>query len=90
MNAGYIQKKFDALEKRIEEVKNDQIKNDHIINHILKTFYTKEEIDVTDLNITQILKAVAERRVETKGSIPEAAKSLNIDPRTLKGYLKGK
>ena len=45
-----------------------------------------ESINIGDLNQNQILRAVAQKRIEQYTSLREAAESLNIDIRTLQKY----
>lgn len=47
-----------------------------------------EAINIGDLNQNQILRAVAQKRIEQYTSLREAAESLNIDIRTLQKYAR--
>ena len=45
-----------------------------------------ESVNIGDMNQNQILRAVAQKRIEQYTSLREAAESLNIDIRTLQRY----
>ena len=62
----------------------------------LPTSYTSkmregdEHLDIKDMNQNQILRAVAQKRIDQYASLREAAESLDIDIRTLQKYAQWK
>ena len=58
--------------------------------HIPKTVEEGEPLNIRDMNQNQILRAVARRRIKEYSSVREAAKSLDIDIRTLQRYAQWK
>ena len=54
--------------------------------HIPRTVEGGEFLNIRDMNQSQILRAVAQRRIQEYSSLREAAKSLDIDIRTLQRY----
>ena len=59
-------------------------------SHIPKTSEGGELINIENMNHNQILRAVAQKRIEQHASLREAAESLDIDIRTLQRYAQWK
>ncbi len=57
-------------------------------SYILKTSEAAERLNIKNMNQNQILRAVAQKRIEQYTSLREAAESLNIDIRTLQKYAR--
>ena len=58
--------------------------------HIPQMVEAEEFLNIRDMNQNQILRAVAQRRIKEYPSLREAAKSLDIDIRTLQRYAQWK
>ena len=58
--------------------------------HIPKMVEEGEPLNIRDMNQNQILRAVAQKRIKEYSSLREAAKSLDIDIRTLQKYAQWK
>ena len=58
--------------------------------HIPQMVEAGEFLNISDMNQNQILRAVAQRRINEYPSLREAAKSLDIDIRTLQRYAQWK
>ena len=58
--------------------------------HIPHTVEAGEFLNIRDMNQNQILRAVAQKRIKESPSLREAAKSLDIDIRTLQRYAQWK
>ena len=58
--------------------------------HISRRVEDDGHLNIRDLNQNQILRAVAQKRIEEHSSLSAAAKSLNIDIRTLQRYAQWK
>ena len=59
-------------------------------SHTLKTSAGDEFLDIKNMNQNEILRAVAQNRIEQHASLREAAESLDIDIRTLQKYAQWK
>ena len=55
-------------------------------SNVLKTIEEGQFLDVENMNLNQILRTVAQRRIQQYPTLREAAKSLDIDLRTLHKY----
>lgn len=68
------------------------LETQHIIGHKLSIQTTEgdEFLDIENMNRNQILRAVAQRRIQQYPTLIAAAKSLDIDPRTLHKYAQWK
>ena len=58
------------------------------VSYLSRTRRKVESLDIGDMNQNQILRAVAQRRIQQCTSLREAAESLNIDIRTLQKYAR--
>ena len=56
------------------------------VAYIPKTSEEGEPLNIENMNLNQILRAVSQRRIEQHTSLREAAESLDIDLRTLQKY----
>ncbi|MCG9130122.1 hypothetical protein J5I95_00425 [Candidatus Poribacteria bacterium] len=56
----------------------------------MKTTEGSEFLDLKNMNLNQILRAVAQRRIQQSHTLAEAADSLDIDTRTLHKYAQWK
>ena len=52
----------------------------------IKMYDVEEHLDITNMKLSEILSAVAQRRIQQYPSLREAADSLGIDVRTLQKY----
>ena len=59
-------------------------------SHTSKTSAGDERLDIKNMNQNEILRAVAQNRIEQHASLREAAESLDIDIRTLQKYAQWK
>ena len=55
-------------------------------SNIPKTMEEREFLDINDMNQNQILRAVAQKRIQQYATLQKAAASLGIDTRTLQKY----
>ena len=60
------------------------------VSNVLKTIEGSEFLNIKNMNLNQILRAVAQRRIQQSHTLGEAAESLDIDPRTLHKYTQWK
>ena len=67
-----------------ESSQNSQVSN------VLKTIEDSEFLNIKNMNLNQILRAVAQRRIQQYHTLTEAAESLDIDTRTLHKYAQWK
>ena len=56
------------------------------VSKIEKKIENRESLNIENMNLKQILRAVAQKRIQQYPTVQGAAKSLNIDVRTLQGY----
>ncbi len=59
-------------------------------SHTSKTSIGDERLDIKNMNQNEILRAVAQNRIEQHASLRDAAESLDIDIRTLQKYAQWK
>ena len=59
-------------------------------SNVLKTIEEGQFLDIKNMNLNQILRTVAQRRIQQYHTVSDAAKSLDIDPRTLQKYAQWK
>ena len=60
------------------------------VSKTAKKIENGESLNIENMNQNQILCAVAQKRIQQYSSLRKAAKSLDIDPRTLQRYLQWK
>ena len=59
-------------------------------SNVLKTIEEGQFLDIKNMNLNQILRTVAQKRIQQYHTVSDAAKSLDIDTRTLQKYAQWK
>ena len=79
MDAAAFEGDLDALLDLIEN-------SDLQVSHIAEPHEKREMLDITDMDMSEILRAVAQHSIAQHQYLYEAAESLGIDIRTLRKY----